>query len=62
MTRRWDKYGNPEWVEPMTEEEYFELEAYALSGQLPFARLPAKADRTNVTPFPLLRRKLRGEL
>jgi hypothetical protein len=59
MTRRCGKYGESIWEEPMTQEERDEREIYALSGTLPFASIPAKADRTNVTPFPLLRLKLK---
>src|SRR4030095_5156309 len=57
MTRRYGKYGESIWEEPMTQEERDEREIYALCGTLPFASIPAKADRTNVTPFPLLRLK-----
>jgi hypothetical protein len=59
MVRYYHKDGRPEWTEPMTDEEKNEQENYAFNGMEPFASIPAKADRTNVTPFPLLRRKLK---
>jgi hypothetical protein len=52
MVRTWNKFGGPDWVEPLTEDERQELEDYALCGILPFARLPEGADRSNLVPMP----------
>jgi hypothetical protein len=40
MVRTWDKNGHPTWGEPMTDEEWAELEDWGLCGIKPWASLP----------------------